>query len=379
MNFNCETKLLAKALSAVARAVPQRTTLPVLGHVLLEAAGESLTLTTTDLEIGVRTSIPAEVAEAGAITVPARLIAGVVGQMAEDRVSVALKDNRLRIGAGRTAATLHTMAAEEFPPGPQPADGEPIRLPREGLLAAIEQVKPAVSTDTANRPLLTGILMRFEGSSLTLVATDAWRLVKRSVDGGGGEAEKVVVPTKALAEVVRQFPEEAGDVEVRFSPARNQVFIRCGVTEIASRLLDGDYPRYETFIPTKASTVVRVPRADLVRAVRMVSVLAESMDARPVSIRVGDGAIRLTSRALQIGDAEAALDAEVDGEATQIAFNARFLLDALAAVEGERVELRLTGPMAPAIIRGASVENCTCVLMPVKVTAPAQATVGSAA
>ena len=232
-------------------------------------------------------------------------------------------------------------------------------------------MRPAVSTDSA-RPTLTGVLLHFQESSLTLVAADAWRLAKRSLCGVAGDLT-VIVPAKALGEVVRLFREEADDVELRFSPAHNQVFIRCGATEVASRLLDGQYPNYEQIIPSAASTVVRAPRADLVRAVRMVGVLADSMTFRPVSIGVRDGSIELTSVAMEIGNAEATLEAEVEGEATQIALNSRFLLDALAAVAAEQVELRLSGPTSPAVIRGIDTDDCTCVVMAVRVTAPPQA------
>ena len=150
MKFDCDVKTLHKALGAVVRVIPNRAGLPILGHVLLRAEKSSLTLTATDLEIGIRTSIAAEVAEAGATTVPAKLLAGVVGELHEDRVAITLKDDRLRISAGRSNTTLATTAAEEFPPGPEPADGEAITLPREELLTAIGQVKPA---PPATRPV----------------------------------------------------------------------------------------------------------------------------------------------------------------------------------------------------------------------------------
>src|SRR5437660_9684683 len=182
MKFDCDGAMLDKALGAVVRVVPNRATLPILGHVLLEAGAEGLTLTTTDLEVGIRTSVPAEVAEAGATTVPAKLLAGVVGELNEDRVTMTLKDDRLRISAGRSNTTLATMEAAEFPPGPQPADGEAIRLPREQLLTAIGRVRPAASTDEA-RAVLTGVFVRRDGEHLTLVATDGHRLVESRLEG----------------------------------------------------------------------------------------------------------------------------------------------------------------------------------------------------
>src|SRR5262249_42770331 len=149
----------------VVRVVPNRATLPILGHVLLRAERSNLILTATDLEIGIRTSIEAKVAKAGATTVPAKLLAGVVGELNDGSLTAVLKEDRLRISAGRSSTTLATTSAEEFPPGPQPADGEAIMLPREEMLAAIAQVRPAASTDEA-RPPLTGVLMRLDGTHM---------------------------------------------------------------------------------------------------------------------------------------------------------------------------------------------------------------------
>jgi DNA polymerase-3 subunit beta len=369
MKFDCDVKTLHKALGAVVRVIPNRTTMSILGHMLLRAEKSNLVLTATDLEIGIRTSIDAEVAEPGATTVPAKLLAGVVGELNEDRVTVLLKDDRLRISAGRSNTTLATAAAEEFPPGPQPAEGEAITLPREELLTAIAQVRPAVSTDEA-RPVLTGVFVRLDAERLTLVTTDGHRLVERHVAGVPSGQESVIVPVKALAELARAFKDETGDVELRFASARNQVFFRCGAAEVSSRLIEGQYPNYDQVIPKQASTVVRVPRAELVRAVRMVGVVAESIGARPVSLLIDHSGIRATAQALDVGEAEAEIEADLEGEATHIALSSRFLLDALSAFDTERVELRLAGPLAPAIIRGVDVESCTCVVMPIRLAVP---------
>jgi hypothetical protein len=219
MKFDSDVKMLQKALGAVVRIVPNRTTMTILGHVLVRAEKSGLTLTATDLEVGVRTSIPAEVAKTGATTVPAKLLAGVVGELNEDSVSFALKDDRLRISAGRSNTTLATTAADEFPPGPQPADGEPIRLPGEELLTAIGQVRPAVSTDEA-RAVLTGVLVRLDGERLTLATTDGHRLVERRMDGVKSTPETAIVPVKALVELSRAFKDETGDIEMQFALGR---------------------------------------------------------------------------------------------------------------------------------------------------------------
>jgi len=369
MKFDCDVKTLGRALGAAARAVPSRATMPILGHVLLRAEKSDLILTATDLEIGIRMSIQAEVAKSGATTVPAKLLAGVVGELSEDRVTVTLKDDRLRIGAGRSNTTLATTGADEFPPGPQPADGEAIVLPRGELLTAIGQVRPAVSSDEA-RPVLTGVLMRLDGERLTLASTDGHRLVERHVEKVTSTQETAIVPVKALVEVGRSFKDEAGDVELRFAPARNQVFFQCGSSEVSSRLIEGQYPNYDAAIPKQASRIVRAARAELVRAVRMVGVVSESGGARAISLLIDAGCIRLLSQAPEVGEAEAEVEADLEGDPTSIALNSRFLLDALSAFDVERVELRLAGPLAPAVIRGVGAESCTCVVMPIRVTVP---------
>jgi DNA polymerase III subunit beta len=378
VNFDCDVKMLGKALGALVRVVPQRPGLPILSHILLEAAGDSLTLTATDLEFGARLRVPAEVIEAGVTTVPARLLADVIAALKTDRVTIALKENRLRIAAGRSSTVLHTTDPDDFPPGPEPAEGDPIRVPREELLAAIEQVRPAVSTDSA-RAVLTGVLLRLDGSHLVLASTDGHRLVERRVDGVTSPPETAIVPLKALAELGRAFKEETGDIELRFAAARNQIFFRCGSAEVTSRLIEGQYPNYDGVIPKQASTVVRAPRAELARAVRMVGVVSESTSTRLVSLLVDAGSIRLLTEVAQVGEAEAEIEADVEGKAVHIALNSRFLLDALAATDVERVELRLDGSQAPALIRGVGAESCTCVLMPIRLAAPPRAAVRSQA
>jgi DNA polymerase III subunit beta len=369
MKFDCDVKMLDRALGALVRAVPTRTTLTVLGHLLLSAEKDSLTLTATDLEIGIRTSIPADVVKPGATTVPAKLLAGVVGELNEDRATMALKDDRLRISAGRSSTTLATAPATEFPPGPQPADGEAITLPREELLRAIGRVRPAVSTDEA-RAVLTGVFMRLDGERLTLVTTDGHRLVESRLEGVTSPEETAIVPVKALAELRRAFKDETGAVELRFAPARNQVFFRCGAAEVTSRLIEGQYPNYDAAIPKQASSVVRAARAELVRAVRMVGVVSESVSARAVSLVIDSSSIRLTSQAPEVGEAETEVEAGLEGVEMQIALNSRFLLDALAAIDADRVEMRLGGPTTPAVISGVDAESCTCVVMPIRMAAP---------
>ena len=174
------------------------------------------------------------------------------------------------------------------------------------------------------------------------------------------------MPARALAELPRAFRGEAGDVEVLVSKARNQVFFRAGTSEVTSRLIDGVYPNYSQVIPSKSSTVVKLPTAELMQTVRAVSLFARD-SANVIRLRAQPGTLVLSATTNEVGDSRAELDADVDGSEIQIAFNARYVLDALAVVEDELVELRFDGPLSPGLIKPPNTDDYLYVIMPVRV------------
>lgn len=370
LSLSCPARELARALAVVARIVPRRTALPVLGQVLLEASAGRVALTTTDLEVGVRKAVPAEVARQGATAVPARLLADLVAALPEERVTMQAGEDAMTISSGRLATTLQTIPAQEFPPGPWPEGGGRLVVPAAPLLSAIEQVRPAISTDEA-RPALTGALLRFERQRLTLVATDGHRLVVRHLDGVEGRLEaSLVVPGRALGELRRAFRAERAAVEVLVSPTRSQVLFRSGDTEVCSLLLDGQFPDHERVVPAAVSATALLDRAALVQAVKAVALCARS-GSRAVRLCGERGTVRLTAEAAGVGDAAAVLEARLTGDEFQLVLNARYLLDAVTAVGGDEVELRCAGPLAPGLVRSAGSDDCRYAIMPVRLAKPA--------
>jgi DNA polymerase-3 subunit beta len=225
----------------------------------------------------------------------------------------------------------------------------------------------AASTDEA-RPVLTGELLHIDGQRLVLVATDGHRLAERrlAASAADGIEARLIVPARALAELPRALRGESGDVEMLISKARNQVFFRAGRSEVTSRLIDGQYPNYAQVIPSKSSTVVRVPTSELTQTVRAVSLFARD-SANVIRIRAQAGSIVLSAMTNEVGDSRAELEAEVEGSEIQIAFNARYVLDALAVVECDRVELRFDGPLSPGLIKMPGSDDYLYVIMPVRV------------
>lgn len=369
MKVTCMPGPLGQALQAVSRAISARTTLPILNNILLTAGEQGLSLTATNLEIGIRKVVPAEVAEEGSTTVPARLITDFVGSLPDRELSMELDSSTqtLSLRCGRFDTHIKCIEAEEFPPSPRAEEGDRIVVPLDDMLRAVDQTQMAASTDEA-RPVLTGVLLQVHGRDLTLAATDGHRLAVRKLMAGSAEdiEASLIVPARALAELGRALKGEASDLEMIVTKARNQVFFRAGTAEVNSRLIDGNYPNYSQVIPTKSSTVISAPREELTQVVRAVSLFAKD-SANVIRIKSGNGGMVLWATTNEVGDSQAEVDAAVEGGEIQIAFNARYVLDALGVIGDEKVELQFNGQLSPGLIKSPAGDDYIYVIMPVRV------------
>jgi DNA polymerase III subunit beta len=369
LKLTCQPSTLSQALQIVSRAISTRTTLPILNNVLLETTGEGLALTATNLEIGIRKLVPAEITDEGSTTVPARLLTDFVSTLPDQDLELSLDESTqtLSLRCARFDTHVKCIEAEEFPPGPRPDEGDRLTIPLEELLSAIEQTQMAASTDEA-RPVLTGVLLHVDSKGQTLAATDGHRLAVRQLgaQANGDLDARLIVPARALAELPRAFRGESGDVEVIVSKARNQIFFRAGTSEVTSRLIDGTYPNYAQVIPSKSSTKIKVPTAELAQTVRAVSLFARD-SANVIRLRSETDGLVLSATTNEVGDSRAEMSATVDGSDIQIAFNARYILDALQVVGEDTVELLFDGPLSPGLIRPPDSERYLYVIMPVRV------------
>src|SRR2546427_615268 len=238
---------------------------------------------------------------------------------------------------------------------------------RDDMVSAVEQTQMAASTDEA-RPVLTGVLVQVQGGNLTFAATDGHRLAVRKL-GAAGAADleaSLIVPARALAELSRVLKGEPGRVEVIISKARNQIFFRAGSSELTSRLIDGKYPNYAQVIPSKSSTTVKVSTSELTQTVRAVSLFARD-SANVIRVKAQSGSLVLSATTNEVGDSRAEMAADVEGSDIQIAFNARYVLDALGVLGENEVELLFDGPLSPGLLRPPGKEHYLYVIMPVRV------------
>ena len=369
MKVTCRPAVLGQALQVVSRAISSRTTLPILNNILIETTADGLALTATNLEIGIRKVVPAEVTQEGATTAPARLLTDFVGTLPDQDLDLTLdpSSQSLNLRCARFDTHIKCIEAEEFPPGPRPDEGDRLEVALDELVTAVEQTQMAASTDEA-RPVLTGVLVQVQGGNLTLAATDGHRLAVRKLAATGASdlEASLIVPARALAELSRVLKGEPGKVEVIISKARNQVFFRAGTSELTSRLIDGKYPNYAQVIPSKSSTKVQVPTNELTQTVRAVSLFARD-SANVIRLKAQPGALVLSATTNEVGDSKAEMSAEVDGSEIQIAFNARYVLDALGVIGDGSVELLFDGPLSPGLLRPPGKDHYLYVIMPVRV------------
>ena len=366
MKFRCERDVLVEALSTAGRAAAGRGgSMPILGGVRLSINGNALEVTGTDLDltITVATQVTGSGPD-GVVVAPGRLVTDIVRALEPGKVEVEADDDELRIASGRSHFTVRTHPAGDFPRLPVPT-GDTVALEAEGLMEALRQVTRAASNEES-RPILTGVLMSAEEDGLRLVATDSYRLAVRDLPGVGvlGEGQKVLVPSRALNELLRLLSGE-GSVSLRLG-AHDATFTVGDVT-LTTRLIEGEFPNYRSLIPASYPNRLTVGRESLLDAVRRVKLLARDATT-PVRIALRPNGIELTVITADWGTAVEEVDAKYEGAEMTVAFNPNFLIEGVEAVTGDEVALDTLDALKPATLRPIDSDAYLYLLMPVRVS-----------
>ena len=370
MKLSVMQENLARGLSVVSRAVSSRSTLPVLANVLLRTEDAGLKLTATNLEIGITYWVPGKIETDGATTVPARLLSDLVSSLpASEKVDLELQGtDTLHLRCGRVATHVKGIDADEFPTIQTAGERPTTRIAQSTLKRALEETIFAAASDEA-RPILTGVLAKFEGSRLTLAAADNYRIAVRTIDIlDPVESVSVVIPARALAELGRILSDTEDPVELVLAQARNQVLFHLEGIDLVSRLIDGQFPNYQQVLPAGHACRAEFDREELLRAVRPAALIASS-SANIVKLQVGgEGSGVTVTATAEVGDYTGEVEAAVEGDATTIAFNARYLADVLGNVGADRFALELNGHLAPGVFRPVGDDAYVHVVMPVRTT-----------
>jgi DNA polymerase-3 subunit beta len=376
MKLVCSQAELNAALQLVSRAVASRPTHPVLANVLLTAdAGTGrLSLTGFDLNLGIQTSLAASVDSSGAVTLPARLLGEIVSRLSNESPVTLASDEageQVELTSLSGSYQMRGMPADEFPELPLVENGTALRLDSAALVRALRATLFASSGDEAKQ-LLTGVHLRFEGRHLEAASTDGHRLAVLAVPDALQEDQDelaVTLPARSLREVERLVAGWKGDDPVTLFYDRGQVVVLAADQMVTSRTLEGTYPNYRQLIPESFSRVLELDRRGFIAALERVAVLADQHNnVVRIASDPSSGLVQISADVQDVGSGSESLPAELSGEAVQIAFNVRYVLDGLKAIEGDRIRLRCNAPTTPAVLSAADDESSfTYLVMPVQI------------
>lgn len=358
---------LAKAITTASRFASPRAQLPILGNILLSAQKTKVSISSTNLEISVSIEMGAKVDEKGEICIPARIISELVTNLPKDTITLESEKEQLKISSSGFSSKVLGMDSTDFPKIPTSLNLEKaLNIPRALLLDAIAQVIFAASIDET-RPVLTGVLFIWERGSLTLVATDGFRLSQKKIKIDPLKpAPQVILPKLILSELTRL--EDGEEILYHQEEKEKQVVFGVGEVVLSSRVLEGEYPDFAKIIPKESPVNVLIDKEELLRGVKLASVFARE-GANIVKLKLTDGSVKVSAESSAAGSQETKVDAKIEGSSKdfEIAFNYRFLEEFLHSVKGEEVKMEFSGPDRAGVFTDTSDPSYLHLIMPVKI------------
>src|SRR5215210_2388968 len=365
MKVTCPREELAQKLGVVGRAVSSRTSVNILTGIMLRAEDGRLSLAATDMEISLRVTLDAQVEEEGSVVIPGRLLVDIVRLLPAGEVTLEhrAEEGIAHLVCGSASYGLHTYSPDDFPRLPEIAPDESFSIERAALLDTILKVSRSASRDES-RPVLTGVLVRFEAGKLIMAATDSYRLsVKETeiTEGPAGEVE-AIVPARALSELARIAQSSDAD-SLTVGIQENQIVFGVDDVWLTARRIDGQFPNYRQLLPETFEAEVELPREELLDVVRRTGIMAQRKS--PLRLRFEEGQLTISAQTQDVGEAHESLPVAYTADPLEIGFNAEFLRDGLESLEDDTVRLRLISPLRPGLIQGAG-DDFLYLIMPIR-------------
>jgi len=366
VKISCSTAELLNQLQTVTRVASTRSAVQALSGVKLSVTPEGSELLATDMDVGLRVPLQAEIERPGEVVLPARLLLDVARALPAERVGFELRSSEQDVELISGSATFHlrTLRVEDFPALPSPADDTRVVLPAQAFVETIARVARSASKDET-RPILTGILMTASERELRMVATDSYRLSVKQTTleqplQGTLEAN---VPARALQELVR-IAQQSESADVAVSVGQNQVVFELDGTTLSSRLLDGQFPNYRQLLPESVEHELRLATAELTEVVRRISLLAQKNT--PLRLGFREGELTVSAQTPDVGEASESIPVPFNGEPFEIGFNPEFLRDGLDSLESEELVLKLISPLRPGLIESPDSGDFVYLIMPIR-------------
>lgn len=357
---------LQNKISFLNHAVSVRGQLPILSNFLLEAKNGKLFISATDLEIGISSSLPVNIEKEGKTTIPAKNFSDLLANLENQKITLTLDGETLNLTGEKIKASFQTMPSEDFPKLYEEKGEEVVSIKKTEIEEFFLRVVFSAAIDSS-RPALSGVLIDKDKEEVLLVATDGYRLSlqKNVFKTAEGLEKPLVVPARIIKELF-SIKEEDENVKFFVSEKNNQILFTQGETSLVGRLIEAEYPDYEKIIPTEFSTKTEVSRDALQNAIKICSVFARET-ANIIKITIGSSKIIVSANSPSVGEDAVEVDAKTTGEENEIAFNAKYLLDVLSAVNEENLIFEMNGPLNPGVFKIKGNDSFLHLIMPIRV------------
>lgn len=366
MKFVCEKSKLIEAISTVQKAVTGKTTLPILEGILVNCKNGLLTLTATDLDLGIETKVDCNVASDGSVVLNARLFGEIIRKLPDMDIQVEIDSSfNTIITCGKSKFNLVGQNPDEYPELPVINENAMYHIPQDLIKNMIRQVIFATAQDET-RPILTGVLFEVRDGLLSMVALDAYRLALRRSNIGPANNISAVIPGKTLNEVSKILNMSDDEVSITFTP--NHILFNLGSTRVISRLLDGEFINYRQIIPEEYKMRVKVETRALLDSIERASLLAKEGKTNLIKMDISEQCMAITSNS-QLGNVYEEVPVTLEGDGLQIAFNSKYFIDVLKIMDDEEVYLEFSSSVSPCIMKTVDDDGYIYLILPVRLIA----------
>ena len=365
MKFNTLRDSYLKGVNVVSKAINSKTAIPALSNILIKTEEGGIKLIASDLHVTISAKIGADIQKEGAISIPGKLLASFIGQLSTDKISCELDGENFKVQTDKVKSSFSTISAEEFPTVEINHEGKLVNINSADFAKALQHIQfvPSISD---SRPVLTGIYIKIDGSKLTLAATDGFRMSEYTLNVKSDASElSCIVPAKAFTDIAKTFCNEEEEIEVYINKTKNVLGLKVKDMEAQVRMIDGDYPNYRGIIPASFANKTEMVKSSLSSGIKLASIFSKDYDNMIKISQVG-GNIEIKSQPTESGSNSSQVDGTVSGSDIDIAFNAKYMIDLVNNVSGEKIILETNESLKPASFRIEGNDNFLYIVMPMR-------------
>jgi len=366
MKFICKQENLKRGVGLISHLTGKNQNLPILNNVLLEVKEGVLHLSSTNLEIGVRTIVRGKAEQEGSLTVPARLLNDYIGSLANENIEIEQEDNNLKVSSSNTQTVIKGIEAAEFPLIPEVEEKTTFRVRPLIFRESLAMVLFATAMDNS-RPEISGVMMEVKQEGIVMAATDSYRLAEKKLNHEGldGDGGRVIIPSNTLQEMYRILSDTQADAEIKIGMNENQILFTTDSTKLVSRVIEGEYPDYQQVIPIDTKTQIKVRTQEFLQGVRSASLFCRQ-GINDVHIVVSNNKMEIKALNDQVGKNQTVIEVEVKGEENDIVFNYHYILDGLNNIGSDEVEFSLNSNSLPGKFIPQGRTDYVYIIMPIK-------------